>query len=117
MSESIDWSDPSKLQRRDGGKVIACGKTDTGIKGEEYWAVTELPQGGPAVALYWRCGRYTMGIESDRDIIGPQREPMSVVMFMYPEIFTTVSCRETNWTACNQPKCGAVKVRITEVIE
>jgi hypothetical protein len=114
MSESIDWRDPSRLQRRDGGTVIACGRTATGANGEEFWAVTESPQGGPVAALYWKCGRYTMGIDCDRDIIGRPREPRHVDRWVDPMVFMPSSGLFRHY---NKPYGGLIRVRITEVIE
>jgi hypothetical protein len=46
-AESIDWSDPSKLVRRDGGEVLACGKNE-GLSGPQAcWAVTRSSSGEP----------------------------------------------------------------------
>ena len=66
----LDWSDPTKLQYRNGRKVVACGRFEKPDGKLEFWSVGECTYGSHAASGHFR----TSERESDWDIIPKPEE-------------------------------------------
>lgn len=123
-AESLDWSDPSRLQRRDGGEVIACGAflSPGGPDVGEMWIVSRDGFGFPMFHTTNKDGTYDpIGVKmSPLDIIPRPREPRSFEAWVRPEaIGHSVTYNSWNFLL-RKPQddtIGYVRVRITEVVD
>lgn len=114
---SLDWSDPSKLQRRDGGEVLACGVNEGMSRDQAFWALTRSSSGEPPTLSFCYATGHCTVCKQDcpGDIIPRPREPRTMEAWIDSRALD--ESRPTTRTLYTYPQPNCVRVRITEVVD
>jgi hypothetical protein len=109
---NIDWTDPTKLQTRDGRKVLWCA--DSGLD-VEYSCVAVIDDGSEVFRSYMRDGSYTSTRASTGDV-GFDIIAKPVIHERWVNVYRDYSYRTKEEAAkyCGPDRIACLKITFTE---